>query len=346
MDDGKNDGRDISINDMEYLPVTKNVKESMRVQKTEYIRQQMRKRQEYEEAVMTQLLQEQRVIDSLQKKISENLEQTEASSRYNQEFKESMNAQIYAMHGISADKLEGMREYKKAYYQGSAFALFLLSVALVILCGVLHGFGSQICVFMLAYTGIEGALLAQGSRRLKILELLCRTLYLLLFPVMMAVFVCYELDFAEYEIILPYAAAAGLGVIVIAAISYFAYNPYRGIRRNVRDARGQIGDIERAARKEVRKNQKLRVKEEKKLHRQLQKEDRLQERLLRKDARRQSVKQAFANARDRLAGIFHAPGSYKNIDLEAELELEAAKAEPAEPAPGNAAGKDGQEGHA
>ena len=88
------------------------------------------------------------------------------------------------------------------------------------------------------------------------------------------------------------------------------------------------------------------VKEEKKLHRQLQKEDRLQERLLRKDARRQSVKQAFANARDRLAGIFHAPGSYKRIDLEAELELEAAKAEPAEPAPGNAAGKDGQEGHA
>ena len=107
MDDGKNDGRDISINDMEYLPVTKNVKESMRVQKTEYIRRQLRKRQEYEEAVMTQLLQEQRVIDSLQKKISENLEQTEASSRYNQEFKESMNAQIYAMHGISADKLEG-----------------------------------------------------------------------------------------------------------------------------------------------------------------------------------------------------------------------------------------------
>ena len=168
----------------------------------------------------------------------------------------------------------------------------------------------------------------------------------MMFPVMMAVFVCYELDFAEYEIILPYAAAAGLGVIVIAALSYFAYNPYRGIRRNVRDARGQIGDIERAARKEVRKNQKMRVKEEKKLHRQLQKEDRLQERLLRKDTRRQSVKQAFANARDRLAGIFHAPGSYKSIDLEAELELEAAKAEPAEPAPGNAAGKDGQEGHA
>ena len=80
----------------------------------------------------------------------------------------------------------------------------------------------------------------------------------------------------------------------------------------MRDARGQIGDIERAARKEVRKNQKMRVKEEKKLHRQLQKEDRLQERLLRKDTRRQSVKQAFANARDRLAGIFDEPGSYKS----------------------------------
>lgn len=126
MDENSKEEQSISINDMEYLPVTKSVKESMRVQKTEYIRQQMRKRQENEDALMVQLLEEQRVIDGLQKKINENLDQTKASSQYNKEFKESMNAQIYALHGISEDKLEGMREYKNAYYQGSAFSLFLL----------------------------------------------------------------------------------------------------------------------------------------------------------------------------------------------------------------------------
>lgn len=164
MDDNKKEGQDISIQDdgIEYLPVTKSVKESLRVQRTEYIRQQMQKRQEKEDALMAQLLQEQRVIDGLQEQIHENLEQTEESSKFNKEFKESMNAQIYAMHGISGDKLEGMKEYKNAYYQGSAFSLFLLSAALIALCGVLHGFQSEICVFMLAYTGIEGCSLRKG----------------------------------------------------------------------------------------------------------------------------------------------------------------------------------------
>ncbi len=304
MDDSRNEGKSISINDMDYLPVTKSVKESLRVQKTDYIRQQMQKRMEYEDAVMTQLLQEQRVIDGMQKKISENLEQTEASSKYNQEFKESMNAQIYALHGISADKLEGMREYKKAYYQGSAFSLFLLSAALIILCGMLHGFQSEICVFMLAFTGIEGTLLAQEKKRWKIVDWLCKLLYLFMFPIMMIMFVCYELEYPAYGIFMPYATAGGLGVLVFASVSYFLYNPYRGIRKKVRDARAQIGDIEKIARKEVRKNQKARVKEEKKTQKQLVKEDRLQERMIHRNERRHAVKVFFERMRDSAGRIF------------------------------------------
>ena len=73
MDENRKEEQSISINDVEYLPVTRGVRESMRVQKTEYIRQQMRKRQESEDALMAQLLEEQRVIDGLQKKINENL---------------------------------------------------------------------------------------------------------------------------------------------------------------------------------------------------------------------------------------------------------------------------------
>lgn len=290
MDEKRREEASISINDMEYLPVTKGIRESMRVQKTEYIRQQMRRRQENEDALMAQLLEEQRVIDGLQRKINENLEQTEASSKYNKEFKESMNAQIYALHGISEDKLEGMREYKNAYYQGSAFSLFLLSAAMILLCGVLHGFQSEICVFMLAYTGIEGALLAQEKKRFKIVDWLCKLLYLMMFPVMMVMFVCFELGYPEYEQFLPYATLLGTGILVFAAISYFLYSPYRKVRKKVRDAKNHIGDIEKIARREVRKNEKTRFRQEKKVQKQLQKEDRQQERRIRQENRNRPLK--------------------------------------------------------
>jgi len=290
MDGNYKEEAGISLNDMEYLPVTKGVRESMRVQKTEYIRQQMRRRQENEDALMAQLLEEQRIIDGLQRKINENLEQTEASSKYNKEFKESMNAQIYALHGISEDKLEGMREYKNAYYQGSAFSLFLLSAAMILLCGILHGFQSEICVFMLAYAGIEGALLAQEKKRFKIVDWLCKLLYLMMFPVMMVMFVCFELGYPEYEQFLPYATLLGTGILVFAVISYFVYSPYRNVKKKVRDARNHIGDIEKIARREVRKNEKTRFKQAKKEQKQLQKEDRRQERRIRQENQKRPLK--------------------------------------------------------
>lgn len=317
MDDNKREDQSISINDMEYLPVTKDIRESIRVQRTEYIRQQMRRRQENEDALMAQLLQEQRVIDGLQKQINENLEQTEESSKYNREFKESMNAQIYALHGISGDKLEGMREYKNAYYQGSAFSLFLLSAALIVLCGVLHGFQSEICVFMLAYTGIEGALLAQEKKRRKAFEWLCRLLYLLMFPVMMVMFVCYELKYPEYDLFLPYAVAAGICILILATVSYFLYDPYRSAKKKVREAKEHIEDIEKIAKKEVRKNQKIRKKEEKKVHKQLLKEDKLQERLIRRDERRFSIKEFFRGMWHKIAGVFHLRKQETGYEAEA-----------------------------
>lgn len=98
------------------------------------------------------------------------------------------------MNGITEDKLKGMREYKNAYYQGCAFSLFLLSVVMIGICGVLHGFESQICLFMIACTGVEGALLAQDKWRNKLVNILCKLLYLMVFPVMMVIFVCYELN--------------------------------------------------------------------------------------------------------------------------------------------------------
>lgn len=238
------------------------LRESVRVQKTLYMQEQLKKRRQAEEHLLEQLLKEQQVIDRLQNSLDENMERTAETRQYNEELKDSMEQQVYALHGITEDKLMGMREYKNAYYRGCAAALFLLSAGMVVLCGVLHGFGAEISLLMLACTALEGALLAQERKRILFLDVLCRLLYLFLFPVMLILFVCYELGYQEYDFFLPYVSMGALVLTVLGTVSYFVYNPYRKERRKIRSARSQIGEIEKIAGKEVRKNRKSRAKEE------------------------------------------------------------------------------------
>ena len=160
--------------------------------------------------------------------------------------------------------MKGMREYKNAYYQGCAFSLFLLSVVMIGICGVLHGFESQICLFMIACTGVEGALLAQDKWRNKLVNILCKLLYLMVFPVMMVIFVCYELKYPEYDLFLPYFAMGIVVVLIIGTAAFFFYDPYKQDKKRVKNAKDYISEVEKIAKKQVKKNQKLRAKEEKK----------------------------------------------------------------------------------
>ena len=260
--------------------------QTLKIQKTEWIYSQIQKQREAEDALFEKIRQEQEVLDRLNQSIGDNMEHTKEARKYNREFQERMDAQVYAMYGITEDKLQGIREYKNAYYQGCAFSLFLLSVVLVVLCGVLHGFQSQICLFMIAFSGVEGTLLAQPKSRAKILEIICKILYLLMFPLMMVVFICYELGYREYHIILPWLAVFGVCVLVLGTAAYFFYNPYRKERRNVGAAKDTIREIERTARKEVRRNQKTREKSEKKQKKLLDRQAAKQQKLLEKEERR------------------------------------------------------------
>lgn len=107
------------------LPATEekaNLKESLRIQKSQWIKEQIKRQREAEDAVLEQMIEEQRVIDGLNSDINENLDRTRESRKFNQEFQEKINTQIYEMNGITEDKLKGMREYKNAYYQGCAFS--------------------------------------------------------------------------------------------------------------------------------------------------------------------------------------------------------------------------------
>lgn len=261
----ENTNKDTAVSQSEAL------NESLRVQKSAYIKEHLRRQRAAEDARLERLLQEQDVIDGMRESIDDDMWQTEEAKRYNQEFQERVNMQIYESNGITKDKLIGMREYKNALYRGCAAALFLLSLALTVLCGVLHGFQSEICLLMFAYTAMECALLAQTKKPL--LDFICKILHLLSFPMMAVMFVCFELGFTAYGLLLPYAVILGVVVTVLGTVSYFLQDPYRQDKKKIHIAQSQIRTIEKLAEKEVRKKQKLRKKEERTARKHLESEE-------------------------------------------------------------------------
>lgn len=281
-----------------------------RIGKVTKLEEEAKRQSEIEKLRARRIRQEQEYIDQMSLSVESHLRATKEEQQYNEQFEERIRTEIYRMHGISEDKLQGMTEYRNAWYQGTAFALFFLSIVLIAICGVLHGFGSEICIFMAFYTAIEGALLSNGRKQSLFFTVLTKGVYLLLFPVMLVTFTCYELGFEEYALLVPVFTVAGVVVLMIGALSYFLYDPYRMDRRNRKKANRYIVEIEKAALKEVRLKEKAFAKQEKKQAKLTQKQEKRQEKLAQKeedrtkkaaarDERRRQRKEGWAARRAR-----------------------------------------------
>ena len=212
-----------------------------RIGKVMKLEEEAKRQSEIEKLRAKRIRQEQEYIDQMSLSVENHLRATKEEQQYNEQFEERIRTEVYRMHGISEDKL-----------QGTAFAMFFLSLVLIAICGVLHGFGSEICIFMAFYTAIEGALLSNGRKQSLFFAVLTKGVYLVLFPVMLVTFTCYELGFEEYALLVPVFTVAGVVVLMIGALSYFLYDPYRVDRRNRKKANRYIVEIEKAALKEVR----------------------------------------------------------------------------------------------
>ena len=254
-----------------------------RIGKVMKLEEEAKRQSEIEKLRARRIRQEQEYIDQMSLSVESHLRATKEEQQYNEQFEERIRTEIYRMHGISEDKLQGMTEYRNAWYQGTAFALFFLSIVLIAICGVLHGFGSEICIFMAFYTAIEGALLSNGRKQSLFFTVLTKGVYLLLFPVMLVTFTCYELGFEEYALLVPVFTVAGVVVLMIGALSYFLYDPYRMDRRNRKKANRYIVEIEKAALKEVRLKEKAFAKQEKKQAKLTQKQVKRQEKFAQKE---------------------------------------------------------------
>lgn len=254
-----------------------------RIGKVMKLEEEAKRQSEIEKLRSRRIRQEQEYIDQMSLSVENHLRATKEEQQYNEQFEERIRTEVYRMHGISEDKLQGMTEYRNAWYQGTAFAMFFLSLVLIAICGVLHGFGSEICIFMAFYTAIEGALLSNGRKQSLFFAVLTKGVYLVLFPVMLVTFTCYELGFEEYALLVPVFTVAGVVVLMIGALSYFLYDPYRVDRRNRKKANRYIVEIEKAALKEVRLKEKAFVKQEKKQAKLTQKQEKRQEKLAQKE---------------------------------------------------------------
>ena len=286
-------GARVRIADMEpdYSDIT--VK-NPRIGKVMRLEEEVQRQSEIEKLRSRRIRQEQEYIDRMSLSVENHLRNTKEEQRYNEQFEERIRTEVYRMHGNREDKLQGMTEYRNAWYQGTAFALFFLSLVLIAICGILHGFGSEICIFMAFYTAIEGALLSNGRKQSLFFTVLTKGVYLLLFPVMLVTFTCYELGFEEYALLVPVFAVAGVVVLMIGALSYFLYDPYRMDRRNRKKANRYIVEIEKAALKEVRLKERAFAKQEKKQAKFTRKEEARAQKKAERDERRRQRKEARA----------------------------------------------------
>ena len=273
-----------------------------RIGKVHKLEEEVRRQNELEQLRTRRIRKEQEYIEQMSKAVEDHLRNTREEQRYNEEFERLIRKDVYQMHGISEDKLQGMTEYRKARYQGTAFGMFFLSLILTGICGYLHGFGSELCIFMAFYTAIEGTLLTNGKRQHALLDAITRILYLLLFPAMLIVFVCFELNFTEYGMIVPALTIAGVIILVLGAVSYFLYDPYRLDRKNHKKADRYIRDIEKAAVKEVELEEKALAKQAKKQEKLALKEEARQERAAKRRERKKRWNETFSGWKENVKG--------------------------------------------
>ena len=244
------------------------MKESLQMQKASWIQDEITKRREREDELL-QIFMEQKMLQELDEDMDENMAHAREGRKYREDMKERVNDRVYEIHDLSADKREGMREYKYAYRRGYVLAMFFFSLALCVFVGFLHGITSQICLMLMFFTGVQAAIFVHQKQCFFLWRLICDIFSAVVFPVMLVLFIGYELKYGFYDFLLPICLIIGLVLLALTTASYFLYDPYRSARRRVGDAKSMIRSIERSAKKQVKKSE-ITEDDQKQLEKELQ----------------------------------------------------------------------------
>ena len=124
----------------------------------------------------------------------------------------------------------------------------------------------------------------------------------MVFPVMMVIFVCYELKYPEYDLFLPYFAMGIVVVLIIGTAAFFFYDPYKQDKKRVKNAKDYISEVEKIAIKQ----EAAREKEEKLQSKKAEKEARKQERREKRQAWLAGVKEKWHAWVEKIKEKWHA----------------------------------------
>ena len=99
--------------------------ESERIQRAEWIHEQVKLQREAEDEAWEKIMEEQKLLTERRRSIDADINSNKELKRYHEDCMEDITDQVYSLHGISVDKLEGIKEYKNALFRGEAFIVFL-----------------------------------------------------------------------------------------------------------------------------------------------------------------------------------------------------------------------------
>ena len=140
--------------------------ESERIQRAEWIHEQVKLQREAEDEAWEKIMEEQKLLTERRRSIDADINSNRELKRYHEDCMEDITDQVYSLHGISVDKLEGIKEYKNALFRGEAFIVFCISVIMAAIVAYAYGPTSQLCLYILMCVGAEGALLSQKRKNI------------------------------------------------------------------------------------------------------------------------------------------------------------------------------------
>lgn len=227
--------------------------ESERIQRAEWIHEQVKLQREAEDEAWEKIMEEQKLLTERRRSIDADINSNRELKRYHEDCMEDITDQVYSLHGISVDKLEGIKEYKNALFRGEAFIVFCISVIMASIVAYAYGPTSQLCLYILMCVGAEGALLSQKRKNI---------LFFIPLILIAAEMIGYKLYPQYLEYVTMAGEALALLLMMIGTVGYFVHNPYRKDRKNIKAAKSDLKELHKVAKKSVKKNKKSRIKSE------------------------------------------------------------------------------------
>ena len=299
-----------AVHNVEPVNEHKDINESERIQRAEWIHDQVKLQREREDETWEKIMEEQKLITERMRSIDDDISRNRELERYHEGCLEDITDQVYSLHGVTTDKLEGMTRYKNAKFQGEATVVFVMSIMIAAIAAYAYGVTSQVCMFMLLCIGAEGALLSGPHKKRNLLGGIFRTLFFVPVILMAAEVISFKYYEDYYEYVTMIGEAAAILLVVIGTATYFLYNPYRKDKKYVKEAQADLKELHKVARKSVKKNQKLRMKNE-------AKDQKVQAKLAKKEAkyeRRQQKHQLKMEKRE-----FKSEQKKKKMEMKTEL---------------------------